>query len=155
MRHSPPAASPIPRKPKAGFPPFPGTKVPRAQSTSVQQGVPTVGAQSPVRVIETSAQGWHDSGMRVNLITQPSGNSLASGGSIPLSLTIRPACGLPGDYQCGTDSTTLLRLLRKETDLPATVLQRFEGSLYAPVGARLMGVELSEQVLTDIGYFID
>jgi len=93
--------------------------------------------------------------MRVNLITQPSGNSLSSGGAIPLSLTIRPACGLPGDYQCGTDSASLLRLLRKETDLPATVLQRFEGNLYAPVGAKLMGVELSERVLTDIGYFID
>ncbi|HUN85554.1 MAG TPA: hypothetical protein VMU48_14330 [Terracidiphilus sp.] len=93
--------------------------------------------------------------MRVNLITQPSGYSPSGGGAIPLSLTIRPACGLPGDYQCPTDSTTLLKLLRKETDLPATVLQRFEGSLYAPIGARLLGVELSERVLTDIGYFID
>lgn len=93
--------------------------------------------------------------MRVNLITQPSGYSPSGDGAIPLSLTIRPACGLPGDYQCPTDSSTLLKLLRKETDLPATVLQRFEGSLFAPFGAKLLGVELSERVLTDIGYFID
>jgi hypothetical protein len=94
--------------------------------------------------------------MRVNLITQPSGSSPSGSiGTIPLSLTIRPACGLPGDYECPTDSASLLRLLRKQTDLPATVLQRFEMSLEGPYGARLLGVELSERVLTDIGYFID
>lgn len=93
--------------------------------------------------------------MRVNLITQPSGCSSFGNGAIPLSLTIRPACGLPGDYQCPTESATLLRLLRKETDLPATILQCFEGSLHTTLGARLLGAELSERVLTDIGYFID
>jgi hypothetical protein len=46
-------------------------------------------------------------------------------------------------------------LLRQKTDLAATVLERFEGKLGGPVGARLLGVELSERVLTDIGYFID
>jgi hypothetical protein len=93
--------------------------------------------------------------MRVNLITQPSGYSQPGEGTIPLSLTIRPACGLPGDYQCPTDSAALLRLLRKQTDLPDTVLQRFEGSLCDQLGAKLLGVELSERVLTDIGYFVD
>jgi hypothetical protein len=93
--------------------------------------------------------------MRVNLITQPSGCSKSGAGTIPLSLTIRPACGLPGDYQCSTDSTALLSLLRQETDLPASVLQRFEGSLRATIGAQLLGVELSETVLTDIGYFVE
>lgn len=93
--------------------------------------------------------------MRVNLITLPSNRSESDARTIPLSLTIRPACGLPGDYQYPTDSAALLSLLRKETDLPASVLQRFELSLRTPVGARLLGVELSESVLTDIGYFVD
>jgi hypothetical protein len=93
--------------------------------------------------------------MRVNLITQASGGSESAKGTIPLSLTIRPACGLPGDYQFPTDSATLLSLLRQETDLPASVLQRFEGTLRAQLAARLLGVELSERVLTDIGYFVD
>ncbi len=93
--------------------------------------------------------------MRVNLITQPSGRSESGAGTIPLSLTIRPACGLPGDYLCPTDSTALLSMLRQETDLPATVLQRFEESLRCRICARLLGVELSERVLTDIGYFVD
>jgi hypothetical protein len=93
--------------------------------------------------------------MRVNLITQPSNRPEAGGGTVPLSLTIRPACGLPGDYQYPTDSLALLEMLRQQTDLPADVLQRFEKNLHAPLGARLMGVELSDGVLTEIGYFVD
>jgi hypothetical protein len=93
--------------------------------------------------------------MRVNLITQASGRLDSDARTIPLSLTIRPACGLPGDYQYPTDSAALLSLLRQETDLPASVLQRFEGSLRDSPGARLLGVELNDRVLTDIGYFID
>jgi hypothetical protein len=93
--------------------------------------------------------------MRVNLITQCSGFSDSGAGSIPLSLTIRPACGLPGDYEYPTDSAALLRLLRQQTDLSADALQRFEKSLRDPHGAKLLGVELSDTVLTKIGYFID
>jgi hypothetical protein len=93
--------------------------------------------------------------MRVNLITQPSDPSKSGSGTIPLSLTIRPACGLPGDYEYPTDSAALLRMLRQQTDLPADVLRLFENNLRASIGARLMGVELSDRVLKNIGYFID
>jgi len=93
--------------------------------------------------------------MRVNLITQPSGRPESGAGTIPLSLTIRPACGLPGDYEYPTDSEALLQMLHQQTDLPSHVLQRFEKSLQASVGARLFGVELNDKVLTKIGYFID
>lgn len=74
---------------------------------------------------------------------------------MPISLTIRPACGLPGDYEYPTDGTELMRMLRRETDLPAEVLSRFEKNMRALVCARLLGVELSDNVLKDIGYFID
>jgi hypothetical protein len=93
--------------------------------------------------------------MRVNLSTRSSNRSESIPGTIPLSLTIRPACGLPGDYEWPTDSAALLRLLRRQTDLPDSVLERFEQNLRTPLGARLLGVELSERVLTDIGYFVD
>jgi hypothetical protein len=89
----------------------------------------------------------------MNLITRSSG--LPTVGSIPLSLTLRPACGLPGDYEWPTDSTALIKLLRTQTDLPGTVLQRFENEIRSCSSARLLGVELSETVLTEIGYFID
>ena len=93
--------------------------------------------------------------MRVNLITRPSGHFESGMGTIPIFLTIRPACGLPGDYECPIDSASLLLMLRKGTDLPAFVLQSFEQSLRAPLGARLLDVDLSDTVLTEIGYFID
>jgi hypothetical protein len=93
--------------------------------------------------------------MRVNLITQPANRCNPPAGAIPISLTIRPACGLPGDYQYPTDSAALLQLLRQQTDLPAPVLERFEKNLRTPLGARLLGVELNDRVLTKIGYFID
>lgn len=91
--------------------------------------------------------------MRVNLITQSAGQRGI--GTFPLSLTIRPACGLPGDYEFPTDSAALIRMLRAQTDLPGTVIQRFEDDLHAGYGAKLLGVELSDKVLTTIGYFID
>ena len=93
--------------------------------------------------------------MRVNLITHTSGSPTSFLGALPLSLTIKPACGLPGDYEYQTNSTELMQLLRKQTDLPATVLQRFENKMWDTTGARLLGVDLSERLLTDIGYFID
>ena len=93
--------------------------------------------------------------MRVNLITQATTASMSGKGAIPLSLTIRPSCGLPGDYEYLTNSAALLQMLRQQTDLPASVIQRFEGRMYESESARLLGVELSESLLTDIGYFID
>ena len=57
---------------------------------------------------------------------------------LPISLKLRPACGLPGDYVIGIDTQTLMRMLEK-TDLPSAVLSRFKG----------------EETLTEIGYFIE
>jgi hypothetical protein len=93
--------------------------------------------------------------MRVNLSTQPARHFPTRTDANPLKLTIRPACGIPGNYECETDSWTLLRLLWRETDLPASVIEKFERELRVPREARLLAVELSEVILTKIGYFID
>ena len=93
--------------------------------------------------------------MRVNLITHSSLQGKSSAGTIPLSLTIRPSCGLPGDYEFPTDSRSLMQMLRQQTDLPSSVLQRFENDLCASPAARLLAVDLSDRFLTEIGYFID
>jgi hypothetical protein len=108
-----------------------------------------------IYVTYSESKEWDYSGMRVNLITQPCSSATSSKRNIPLSLTIRPACGVPGEYQFPTDSETLMLLLRQKTNLPRPALERFEGKLRAPIGAQLLGVELSESVLTDIGYFVD
>jgi hypothetical protein len=47
-----------------------------------------------------------------------------------------------------------MRLLR-QTDLPAAVILRFEGNMFHQPTAKLLGVELSDRLLTDVGYFID
>jgi hypothetical protein len=93
--------------------------------------------------------------MRMNIVTQMSSTLNDGAKTIPLSLTIRPSCGVPGDYQFATDSAALMRMLHKKTDLSRDTLTRFEGEMYSFPSARLMGVELSESVLTEIGYFID
>lgn len=93
--------------------------------------------------------------MRVNLITQAA-RALEDGAkTVPISLTIRPSCGVPGEYRYATDSAALLRMLHKKTDLSFDTLKRFEGEIYSNPSARLLSVELSENVLTEIGYFID
>ncbi|HEX4320302.1 MAG TPA: hypothetical protein VHZ52_05330 [Acidobacteriaceae bacterium] len=93
--------------------------------------------------------------MRMNLITQALSPLPPGPGSFQVSLTLKPACGLPGEYQYPTDSASLLRMLRQQTDLPSSVLERFEGNLTTVRNAKLLGVELSDVLLTRIGYFVD
>lgn len=93
--------------------------------------------------------------MRVNLIAHPATPVAVGVATIPVTLTIRPACGLPGDFLYPTDSATLLRMLRQKTDLASSVLDRFKGELQVSSRAKLLGVELSDQLLTEIGYFIE
>jgi hypothetical protein len=88
--------------------------------------------------------------MRVNFIAESS-----SSGSGPISLTIRSASGLPGDYLYSTDRTSLLRLLCKETELRSSVLERFLEELTVAKSAHLLGVNISDTALTQIGYFVD
>ena len=79
----------------------------------------------------------------------------ASAGPVPISLLVRPSCGLPGDYSYSTDSHALLRMLKQQTELPSSVLDRFMTELRHGPSARLWGVELDENVLKRIGYFVD
>jgi hypothetical protein len=72
-----------------------------------------------------------------------------------VSLQVRPSCSIPGAYSCIKSREWLLRLLRRETDLPSTVLEKFEMAMSTPVGARLLSVELDDRALTEIGYLVD
>jgi hypothetical protein len=92
--------------------------------------------------------------MRMNIIARAFPSRRSDLADDRISLTIRPACPLPGDYSFVTNSDSLRRLLRR-TDLPSTVLEKFEMGIYNPKGASLPAVELSEKTLTQIGYFID
>ncbi|MBB5057168.1 hypothetical protein HDF16_001853 [Granulicella aggregans] len=93
--------------------------------------------------------------MRFNLVTQPSIQTPGIPGALSLSLTLRPACGILGDYTFPTDSSSLRQLLKNGTDLPDAVVWRFLSDACAKAKARLLGVELSDETLQGIGYFID
>ena len=94
--------------------------------------------------------------MRFNLITQSSMSTINGNAAIiPLSLTLRPSRGAPGEYTYSTDSSTLLRLLEAGTDLSSEVIRRFMRDIFASTKARLLGVELNDDVLRVIGFFVD
>ncbi len=46
-------------------------------------------------------------------------------------------------------------MLHQKTELASSVLERFRGDLRLRSSARLLGVELSDRHLTEIGYFVD
>src|ERR1039458_3829887 len=85
--------------------------------------------------------------MRMNLISQ-SKDIQTVPSPFRVSLTIRPANGIPGDYEFSTDSASLMLMLRKQTDLPSTVLQRFEGDLKSTLSAKLLAVDLRDRKST-------
>jgi hypothetical protein len=91
----------------------------------------------------------------MNLITHTLSSYPSAAGSFPVNLTLRPACGVPGEYSFSTDTTSLFRMLHRQTDLPESVLEKFETTLAVTSNAKLLAVELSDQTLTQIGYFVD
>lgn len=93
--------------------------------------------------------------MRVNLIAQAGDSQGAIANGAAISLTVRPACGIPGDFFYNTNRISLLHLLQKETELHSAILERFEIELAVNKRARLLGVEMSERTLERIGYFVD
>ncbi len=92
--------------------------------------------------------------MRVNLFANVATQSSESGPS-PVLLTIKPACGLPGTYEYKTDSAALLNMLHRRTDLNGSVLSQFRKNLMTSNSVRLLGVDIKDQALEEIGYFVD
>jgi hypothetical protein len=93
--------------------------------------------------------------MRVHLTAHSGPFGMETGLSRAVILTVRPACKLPGDYRYTTDGKSLLKLLRQGTELRSSVLESFEQDLEITKAAKLLDVEMSDRVLTEIGYFVD
>jgi hypothetical protein len=70
-------------------------------------------------------------------------------------LTVRPSTRVPGDFSYTISGKSLLSLLRNSTDLQASIIEKFARDLMDTKTAKLVGVEVNDQVLTEIGYFID
>ncbi len=94
--------------------------------------------------------------MRISLQAQSSTPmSLSPSHSVLLSVTIKPANNVQGSFEYQTDRDALLRLLRKQTDLSGCVLDAFRSELEITRCGRIRAVNLKEEVLQEIGYFID
>jgi hypothetical protein len=91
----------------------------------------------------------------MNLITSPINSTKPHRGTVRYSLTVKSAFGFPGEYQTQTTRDQLLHLLKSKTHLARIKIERFDRSMSTADGARLLDVELSEALLTEIGYFID
>ncbi len=75
--------------------------------------------------------------------------------NIPVSVTIKPSNNVPGTFEYQTNSRSLLRLLRLNTDLSGCVLDNFRKDLEVSSKGRLPAVKLRVQFLREIGYFVD
>lgn len=73
---------------------------------------------------------------------------------LPLFVTIETARGLHANYQHSTTAQELLDLLDKRTDLNAAVLDRFREELRFAQCAKLNDVEMSEELLETLGFFV-
>jgi hypothetical protein len=93
--------------------------------------------------------------MRVHLTAHTGPFGMETSPSQAVILTVRPACKLPGDYRYTTDNRSLLKLLRQGTELRSSVIESFEQDLQITKAAKLLDVEMSDRVLTEIGYFVD
>ncbi len=73
---------------------------------------------------------------------------------LPLFVTIETARGIRANYQHSTTAQELLDLLDKRTDLNAAVLDRFREELRFAQIAKLSDVEMSEDLLETMGFFV-
>ena len=97
----------------------------------------------------------HDATMRVHLIATVALDHPIEGGIFPILLKIKPAFGLAGEYQFKTDNKALMSVLYKRTDLNGAVLEKFSDSLRRSQKVRLPNVDLPDQALEEMGFFID
>ena len=91
-------------------------------------------------------------GMNIRALLPKSGSSDFR--SLPLSVTLETSRGLRANYQHSTTTAELFYLLDKRTDVNAAELDRFREDLRLAHAAKLTDVEMSEEVLESIGFFV-
>jgi hypothetical protein len=94
------------------------------------------------------------SNMRVNIRARLPHQQASDFRTLPLAVTIENSRGLKANYQHATTAAELLHLLDKRTDLNAAVLDRFREELRFTHVAKLSDIEMSDEVLEQIGFFI-
>jgi hypothetical protein len=92
--------------------------------------------------------------MRVNIRARSPHQPVNDFRSLPLAVTIENSRGIKANYQHATTAAELLHMLDKRTDLNAAVLDRFREELKFTHAAKLSDIELSDDILEQIGFFV-
>jgi hypothetical protein len=92
--------------------------------------------------------------MRVNIRARSPHQQASDFRTLPLAVTIENSRGIKANYQHATTAAELLHLLDKRTDLNAAVLDRFREELKFTHTAKLSDIEMSDEVLEAIGFFV-
>jgi hypothetical protein len=92
--------------------------------------------------------------MRVNIRARLPHQQASDFRTLPVAVTIENSRGLKANYQHATTAAELLHLLDKRTDLNAAVIDRFREELKFTHAAKLSDIEMSEEVLEAIGFFV-
>ncbi len=74
--------------------------------------------------------------------------------TLPILVTLETARGLPANCQHSTTAQELLEVLDKRTDLNGAILDRFREELRFAQQAKLSNVEMSEELLEKLGFFV-
>jgi hypothetical protein len=93
--------------------------------------------------------------MRVHLSAQALPGHVLAADPSPVLLTIRSVHWLWSHAEHRTTAPDLLTLLRRRTDVNALALDRFQNELSKGQSARLADVELNDEVLERLGFFLD
>ncbi len=94
--------------------------------------------------------------MRVTLAALASEQTKLRSFDTPVTVQIRPSRGgLQGEHCYTTDTYALRNMLTRRTDLSGLDIDGFMSQLRTGSGARLSGVELNDQTLREVGYFVD
>jgi hypothetical protein len=73
----------------------------------------------------------------------------------PVLLTIRSAHWISSHAEHRTTAPELLGLLRRRTEVNALILERFHHELRERQNARLFNIDLKDDVLEQLGFFLD
>ena len=93
--------------------------------------------------------------MRVNVAALASDQQIHNSFALPVTVTIRPSYGVPGEHCYMTETYALRTMLKRSTELSGIVIDGFMAQLKAGLDARLPPVDLNDRILREIGYFID
>lgn len=93
--------------------------------------------------------------MRVTVAASASTPNANRSFGVPVTVKVRPSCGVPGEHSFTINSHELKSILRRDTELSGVVIDCFMDQLSRCPVAKLPAITLADRTLREVGYFID